>query len=77
MIGRSVHAIERLGQDARRRGLADAARSDKQVGMREPVLLDRILERARDVRLSDEIVERLRSIFAGKNLIAHGPNLVR
>ena len=45
--------------------------------MRQPILLDRILERARDVRLPDQIVERLRTIFSGKNLIAHVPNLVR
>ena len=45
--------------------------------MREAVLLDRVLERARDVRLPDEIVERLRTIFSRENLIAHAPNLIR
>ena len=45
--------------------------------MRKPILPDCILERAGDMRLSNQIVERLRSILAGKNLIAHGSNLVR
>ena len=75
--GRAVHAIERLRQDARRRCFPDAARPDKQIGVREPILLDRVLERAGDVRLPDQIVERLRAIFSGENLIAHVPNLVR
>jgi hypothetical protein len=43
--------------------------------MRQPVLRDRILERARDVGLSDQIVKRLRSIFSGENLVAHSLNL--
>jgi urease gamma subunit len=45
--------------------------------MRQAILLDRILERARDMRLPDQIVERLRTIFSGEDLIAHVPNLVR
>jgi hypothetical protein len=43
----------------------------------QPVLLDRVLERPRHVRLPDEIVERLRPIFSRENLIAHAPNLIR
>ena len=75
--GRPVHAIERLGQDARGRGFPDAARPDEKIGVREAILLDRILERARDVLLADQIVERLRPIFSREDLIAHAPNLVR
>ena len=41
--------------------------------MRQAVLRDRVLERPRDVRLPDEIVERLRSVFARENLITHAP----
>ena len=74
---RPVHAIERLGQDARGGGFPDSARPDEEVGVREAVLLDRVLERARDVRLPDKIVERLRPVFARENLIAHVPNLMR
>ena len=60
-----------------RRGLPDPARPDKKIGVREPILLDRVLERARDVLLADQIVERLRPIFARENLVAHALNLVR
>ena len=70
-----VHAVERLGQDARGRGLPDPARPDEEVGVRQPVLLDGILERARDVRLPDEVVESLRPVFAGEDLIAHPKTL--
>jgi hypothetical protein len=45
--------------------------------MGQPVLLDGILQRASHVRLSDEIVERLRPIFSRENLIAHALNLIR
>ena len=75
--GRAVHAIERLRQDARRRSFPDPARADEEIGVGEAVLLDRVLERARHVRLPDEIVERLRPIFSRENLIAHAPNLIR
>jgi hypothetical protein len=43
----------------------------------EPVLFDRVPERPRHVRLADEIVERLRTIFSRENLVAHAPNLIR
>ena len=72
-----MDAIERLGEDARGGGLADAARPDEEIGVREPVLFDRVLQRPRDVLLPDDIVERLRPIFARENLVAHAPNLVR
>ena len=73
--GRAVHAVERLRQDARRRSFPDAARPDKKISVREAVLLDRVLERARDMCLPDQIVERLRPIFPRENLIAHASNL--
>ena len=44
--------------------------------MREPVLLHRVLQRARDMRLPDEIVERLRPVLARENLVTHRPNLM-
>ena len=75
--GRPVNAVERLGENARGRGLPDPARPDKKISVRETILFDRILERARDMRLADQIVERLRPIFARENLVAHAPNLVR
>jgi hypothetical protein len=39
--------------------------------MRQAILLDRVLERARDVSLTDKIVKRLGSIFSGENFVAH------
>jgi hypothetical protein len=39
--------------------------------MREPILGDRVLERARDVRLSDQIIKRLGAIFSGEDLVTH------
>ena len=39
------------------------------------ILRDRILECAGDVGLPDDIVERLGSVFAGENLVAHPKTL--
>ena len=72
MNRRPFHAIERFGQNARGRSLSNSARTDEEVGVREAILLDRILQRARDVRLAHEIVKCLRSIFAGENFVTHG-----
>jgi hypothetical protein len=45
--------------------------------MGEPVLRDRIFQRARDVRLSDQIVKSLGPIFSRENLVAHALNLTK
>ncbi len=47
-------AIQGLGQDARQRGLADAARTGKQVGVMQPLLFQRMRERAHHVLLADQ-----------------------
>ncbi len=70
-----MDAIERLCQDARSRRFTCPARPDKKVGVGQAILLDRILERAGDVGLPDDIVERLGSVFAGENLVAHPKTL--
>jgi hypothetical protein len=46
--------------------------SAKNVSVRDPALLDSILERAGDVLLPDDFRELLRTIFSGENLVAHG-----
>ena len=74
---RSFDAIERLRQDARGRCFADAARPDKEIGVGEPVLRDRVFQRARHVRLPDQIVKSLWSIFSGENLVTHAINLTK
>jgi len=75
--GRSFHAIERFSKDSRSRCLSDAARADKEIRMSEPVLRDRILQRARDMGLPDQVVESLRPIFSGENLVTHALNLTK
>ena len=44
--------------------------------MGQPVLLNGVFQRLRDVPLANEIIESLGAIFAGENLIAHFANLV-
>src|SRR4029077_1445110 len=67
--------VERLRQNSGSRGLAHAPRPNKEISMREAVLLDSILERTRDVRLPNEIVEGLGAIFPGEDFVAHIANL--
>ncbi len=74
--GRTVDAVERFGEDARRRGLPRPARPDEKIGVRQPILLDRVLQGTRDVFLADEIVKCLRPVLARENLVTHAPNLV-
>ena len=45
--------------------------------MGQAILFDGILERACDVRLAHQIVERLGPVFPRKNLIAHPTTLSR
>ena len=44
--------------------------------MGEAVLRNRILQCTRDMRLPDQIVERLGPIFSGENLVTHTLNLI-
>ena len=70
-----MNTIERFSQDPRGRCFPRPARPDEKIGVSEAILLDRIFERACDVRLPDNIVERLGPVFAGKNLVAHPKTL--
>ena len=45
--------------------------------MSESVLRDRILQRARDMCLPNQVVERLWPIFSGENLVTHALNLTK
>ncbi|CAM3045680.1 200 kDa antigen p200 [Cupriavidus taiwanensis] len=47
-------AVQGLGQDPRQRGLADAARAGEQVGVVQPLLFQRVRERADHVLLADQ-----------------------
>ena len=72
---RPLQAVERLCQNARGGCFADATWANKQIRMSKPVLRHRILQRARNVRLADQIIECLRPIFSGENLVTHAVNL--
>ena len=61
---RSRLAVERLGEDARHRGLARAARAGEEVGLTELAELDRVAQRPDDRFLADDVVEVLRPVFA-------------
>ena len=77
---RAALAVERLGQNAGGRGLADAAGTGEQIGVADAIAGDRLLQRPGDVLLADQLVERLRPIAAsdddvfaaGRLLIAVG-----
>ena len=69
--GYSALAVERLGKDARQRGLAHAARTGEQVGMVQALVLQCIGERAHDMLLPHQRRESPRAPFTGENLVAH------
>jgi hypothetical protein len=68
-------AIEALGQDPRQRRLTDAARSGEQVGVVQPLLLQRVLQGLHDMLLPHQRPEIARAPLAGEDLVAHGPIL--
>ena len=51
-------AVQRLGQDARRTGLARAARPGKEIGMGHTTFAQRIAQRLRYVFLANDLVKR-------------------
>ena len=65
-------AVERARQDARRRRLAAAARAGEHERLRDALALQRVLQRARDGLLSEDVFELLRAPLAGENLVGHG-----
>ena len=68
-------AIQCHGQYARDGGFADAPVAAEDVAVCNTLLLDGILQGARDMFLTDYIGEFLGSIFAGQDLITHGRKL--
>ena len=62
-------AVQRLGQQTSRRGLARTAAAAEQVGVRDPAADDCALQRARCGVLADEVGERLRSVLSVKALV--------
>src|SRR5690606_21732908 len=64
-------AVECHGQDARRRGLADAARASEQVGVRRAPSRDRRLQRLGDVLLHGHLAEPPGPVETGQCFPAH------
>ena len=69
---RAVFAVERLGEDAGRRGLADAAGAGEEVGVGDAVALEGVGQGAGDGFLADEVGEGLRPIAPGEDGVAFG-----
>ena len=65
-------AVERFGQDARERGLANAPGSGEQPGVMQALRVERMGERAHHVILSHQGIERSRPPLAGQYQISHG-----
>jgi hypothetical protein len=64
-------AVQRFCEDPGGRGFPDAARADEQVGMADALLGDGVLQGARDVFLSDDFIEPLRSPLSCKYFVGH------
>ena len=64
-------AVQRLGQNPRHRRLARPPRPREQIRMRNPIRLDRPLERLRNMILPHHLIECPRAIFSGKNGVRH------
>ena len=59
-----LRAVQRLGEDARERRLAGAARAREQVGLAHLPCLDRVPQRPDDRLLAHDLVEVLRPVLA-------------
>ena len=69
--GRPLLAIQRLGEDPRDRGLADAARAGEEEGVMDASPVQRMRQRAHDVLLPDQLGKLPGTPFARKDLIGH------
>jgi len=69
--GRSIIAIQGLGKNAGRTGLADATGSGEKEGMGNPAAIDGILQGLTDVFLADQVTKRLGPPFSGEYKIRH------
>src|SRR5207302_4788104 len=69
--GRTFDAVQRLREDARGRRFADAANAGEEIRVMDALSLDRVLQRADDRLLSDDVAEGLRPVFARERLVGH------
>jgi hypothetical protein len=68
---RAMNAVHSLGQNAGRRSFTCAARTDKEIGVSQTLLLNRILQRSNYVILAEDVIENLGAIFSRKDLVTH------
>ena len=71
LAGGALLAVERLGEQARGRGLAGAARTGEQVRVGDRPVGDGVAQRALDVLLADDVVEGLRAVLPVQGLMRH------
>ena len=64
-------AIQGCGENAGDSGFTDAPMSAENIAVCRSSLLDRVLQRAGDVLLSDDFRELLRTVFASQDGITH------
>ena len=70
----AIHAtaVQRHGQNAGDRSFADPAMSTENIAMRNPLLLNGVLQGAGDVLLPNDFRKFLWTVFAREDLVAHG-----
>ena len=74
--GRTLFAIQRLGQYTGGRSFAHPAHAGKEIGMGHLLPKDGIPQRLNDVRLPDQLFKRARTKFSGGNLVFHHSSCV-
>ena len=69
---RSFHAVQTARHDARDRGLAGSALAGEDVAVGDALARDGVFQRRADVLLADQLVEALRAVLAGDDLVHAG-----
>ena len=69
--GNANMTIKTLGNDPGDCGFTDSASSREQIGVVQPVLIQRINQRLQDMFLTFQLLEGSRSVFPCKYLITH------
>src|SRR5262249_47092116 len=69
LVSRALDAVQTTGHDPRGGRLAGATLSRKDVAVRDAILCNRVPQRGNDVLLIEQIIEGLRAVFAGDDLI--------
>ena len=68
---RSLSAVQRLGEDARRGGLADAARPREDERLGDALARDGVLQGLGDAPLPNHVIETLGTVLSGDDLVGH------